>query len=116
MVTPQRGEIWWADLGEPRGSGPGCRRPVLIVQADPFNRSNLATVIVLALTSNQKHAALPGNLYLPSEQTGLEKDSVVRVTQIAAVDKGWLDQYVARLPSHLMAQVDRSLSLVLGLA
>lgn len=116
MVTPQRGEIWWADLGEPRGSGPAYRRPVLIVQDDPFNRSNLATVIVLALTSNQRYSGLPGNIFLPSEQTGLGRDSVILVTQITAVDKSWLDQYVARLPGHFMAQVDRSLSLVLGLA
>lgn len=116
MVVPRRGEIWWAGLGEPHGSGAGYRRPVLIVQDDPFNRSNLLTVIVLPLTSNQKHAALPGNVFLPRDQTGLENDSVIRITQITAIDKSWLDEYAGRLPTHLMRQLDQSLRLVLGLA
>lgn len=115
MVTPFRGEIWWADLGEPRGSGPGYRRPVLIVQDDRFNRSNLATVIILSLTSNRKYEELPGNLFLPKEQSGLAKDSVINATQITAIDKTWLEEFVAELPRHLMVEIDRRLSLVLGL-
>jgi mRNA interferase MazF len=116
MVIPGRGEIWWADLGEPRGSVPGYRRPVLIVQDDHFNRSNLATVIVLSLTSNQAHADVPGNVVLPKEQSGLSKDSVIIATQLTAIDKTWLDEFVAELPRHLLSEVDRSLSLVLGLS
>lgn len=116
MVTPFRGEIWWADLGEPRGSEPGYRRPVLIVQDDHFNRSNLATVIVLSLTSNRKYETMPGNVSLPKEQSGLAKDSVVNVTQLTAIDKAWLDEIVSELPLHLMDEIDRSLSLVLGLS
>lgn len=116
MVTPGRGEIWWADLGDPRGSGPGYRRPVLIVQDDRFNRSNLATVIVLSLTSNLAYGDIPGNIVLSKEQAGLAKDSVINATQFAAIDKTWLDEYIATLPQHLMRQVDRSLRLVLGLA
>ena len=116
MVIPGRGEIWWADLGEPRGSGPGYRRPVLIVQEDHFNRSNLATVIVLSLTSNRAYGDVPGNVVLPMEQSGLSKDSVINATQLAAIDKTWLDEFIAELPQHLMSQVDRSLSLVLGLS
>ena len=115
MVTPRRGDIWWADLGEPRGSGAGYRRPVLIVQDDPFNRSNLATVIVLSLTSNPQLAAMPGNVFAPREQSGLAKDSVINVTQITAIDKNWLEEYAGHLPGHLLTQVDRGLSLVLGL-
>lgn len=115
MVIPYRGQIWWADLGEPQGSGPGYRRPVLIVQDDHFNRSNLATVIVLSLTSNRKFEALPGNLFLPKEQSGLSKDSVVNATQLTAIDKAWLDEFVSELPYHLMSEIDRTLSLVLGL-
>lgn len=70
MVKPNRGEIWWANLGEPRGSGPGYRRPVLIVQDDHFNQSDLATVIVLALISNRRYESLPGNLFLTKEGQG----------------------------------------------
>lgn len=116
MVTPFRGEIWWADLGEPRGSEPGYRRPVLIVQDDHFNRSNLATVIILSLTSNRKYENVPGNVFLPKEQSGLSKDSVVNATQLTAIDKAWLDEIVSELPRHLMDEIDRSLSLVLGLS
>jgi mRNA interferase MazF len=115
MVTPSRGEIWWADLGEPRGAEPGYLRPVLIVQDDHFNRSNLATIIVLAMTSNQKYADVPGNVFLPKEQTGLARDSVANTTQLAAIDKVWLTDYIARLPRHLMREVERGLTLVLGL-
>jgi len=115
MVKPNRGEIWWADLGEPRGSGPGYRRPVLIVQNDHFNQSNLATVIVLALTSNRRYESLPGNIFLPKEESGLGKDSVISVTQLTAIDKAWLEEFVTQLSQSMMSEVDRSLSLVLGL-
>ncbi len=115
MVAPSRGEIWWADLGEPAGSEPGYLRPVLIVQDDYFNRSNLATIVVLSLTSNPRYAALPGSVFLPKEQAGLPKDSVVNVTQIAAIDKRWLREFVAQLPHYLMHEVELSLGLVLGL-
>ena len=116
MVIPGRGEIWWADLGEPRSSGPGYRRPVLIVQEDHFNRSNLATVIVLSLTSNRAYGDVPGNIILPKEQSGLSKDSVINATQLTTIDKTWLDEFVVELPRHLLNEVDRSLSLVLGLS
>lgn len=116
MVIAGRGEVWWADLSEPLGSEPGCRRPVLIVQDDRFNRSNLATTIVLALTSNQKYAAAPGNVFMSKEVTGLLKDSVVNATQITTIDKAWLVERIARLPAHLMSEVEQSLNLVLGLS
>lgn len=116
MVTPRRGEIWWADLGEPRGSEPGYLRPVLIVQNNSFNRSNLATVIVLALTTNQKHATMPGNILLPGEQTGLAKNSVLSITQLSAIDKAWLTERVGQLPAYVLSEVERSLKLLLDLA
>jgi len=116
MVSPGRGEIWWADLGDPRGSGSGYRRPVLIVQDDHFNRSNLATVIILSLTSNRKYGDVPGNVFLPKEQAGLSKDSVINATQLTAIDKTWLDEFIVELPQHLMREVDLGLSLVLGLS
>lgn len=115
MVTPQRGEIWWAELGEPGDSEPGYRRPVLVIQDDRFNRSNLATVIVLSMTTNRRFQALPGNVLVTRADTTLARDSVVNVTQLAAIDKAWLDEFVVALPPSIMAQVDTGLSLVLGL-
>jgi mRNA interferase MazF len=115
MVTAQRGEIWWADLGEPRGSQPGYRRPVLVVQDNHFNRSRLATVVVLSLTSNLRFQNIPGNLLLSQGDSGLGKDSVINITQLTTIDKAWLDEFVAALPQSVMAQVDANLSLVLGL-
>jgi len=115
MVVPQRGEIWWADLGEPRGSQPGYRRPVLVVQDNHFNQSHLATVIILSLTSNRRFQNIPGNVLLSKVDTGLAKDSVLNVSQLTTIDKGWLDEVVAALPRSVMAQVDANLSLVLGL-
>jgi len=93
----------------------GYRRPVLIVQDDHFNRSNITTVIILSLTSNRKYEALPGNLFLPKEQSGLAKDSVINVTQLTAINKAWLEELVTELPRHMMSEIDRRLSLVLGL-
>ncbi len=115
MVSPKRGEIWWADLGDPRSSAPGYRHPVVIIQDDHFNRSNLATVIVLSLTSNRNYIELPGNIFLPKEQSGLAKDSVINVTQLITIDKAWLDGRVGELPMYIIRDIDRSLSLVLGL-
>ena len=115
MVIAHRGEIWWADLGEPRGSEPGYRRPVLIVQDDHFNRSNLTTVIVLSFTSNLKLKDMPGNVYLSKEDSGLSKDSVINVTQLSAIDKEWLDEFVAEAPQRIIRQVEDGLALVLSL-
>lgn len=115
MVKYLRGEIWWADLGEPRGSEPGYRHPVLIVQDDVFNRSGLATVITLSLTSNLQHAHFPGNIALPRAVTKLKYDSVINVTQLSTIDILDLEARVAKLPVTIMAQVDAGLNLVLGL-
>ena len=115
MVNPGRGEIWWVDLGEPRGSGAGYRRPVLIVQDDHFNLSNLATVVVLSLTSNRAYEGVPGNIALPKEKSGLSKDSVINATQLAAIDKAWLDEFVTQLSPNLLREVDLSLNMVLVL-
>jgi mRNA interferase MazF len=111
-----RGELWWADLGLPRGSAPALRRPVLIVSADRYNRSNLHTIIVAVLTSNVKLAALPGNVTVPADVADLEVDSIVNVTQIATIDRGTLQEPIAALPDWLMAQVDTGLGRVLALA
>ena len=76
-----RGDLWWADLGPPRGSAPALRRPVLVISADQYNRSDLPTIMVAVITTNQKLAALPGNVSLAADITGLEVASVVNVTQ-----------------------------------
>jgi mRNA interferase MazF len=109
-----RGDLWWADLGEPRGSAPALRRPVLVVQADTYNRSKLRTVVVLALTANTRLAALPGNVFIPARTAGLADDSVVNVTQVATVDRTDLDVRLGELPAWLMAEVDRGIRRVLG--
>ncbi len=111
----RRGEIWWADLGPPKGSEPSFRRPVLVVQEDAFNRSTLATVIVLALTSNHRHAELPGNVTLSAKESGLDRDSVVNVTQLATVDKAWIETRVTRINRSTQKQIDHGLAQILGL-
>jgi mRNA interferase MazF len=102
MVAIAQGEIWWADLAEPVGSEPGYRRPVIIVQGDPLNRSRIATVVVVPLTSNMKWAEAPGNVSLTSELTGLSKDSVANVSQIVTLDRIALTERVSKLPQNKM--------------
>jgi mRNA interferase MazF len=97
-VVVSQGEIWWADLPEPTGFGPGFRRPVAVVQCDALNQSRLATVICVPLTSNLKWALAPGNANLSARVTGLPKDSVANVSQIVSLDKGLLNTRVSKLP------------------
>lgn len=111
-----RGELWWADLGLPRGSAPALRRPVLIISADQYNRSDLRTVTVVVLTSNTQLAALPGNVAVPAEETNIQTDSVINVTQIATIDRDALEDSIGTLPDWLMAQVDAGLGRALALA
>jgi mRNA interferase MazF len=111
-----RGELWWADLGLPRGSAPALRRPVLIISADQYNRSELQTVTVAVLTTNVKLAALPGNVAVAAGIVGLGVDSVVNVTQIATIDRAALEDRVGALPDWLLAQVDAGLTRALALA
>ncbi|TVP57568.1 MAG: type II toxin-antitoxin system PemK/MazF family toxin [Gemmatimonadales bacterium] len=114
-MVVQRREIWWADLEEPRGSEPGFRRPVIIVQADSFNRSRLRTVLAVVLTSNTRLLDAPGNVLLPAPSTGLPKDSVANVSQLVTLDKGYLSERTGRIPPRRMAFVDAGLKLVLDL-
>jgi mRNA interferase MazF len=114
-VVIHRGSICWADLGEPRGSRPAKRRPVLVVQADPFNVSRLNTTLAAVITSNTSVAAMPGNVFLPAASSGLPKDSVVNVTALVTLNKTDLDPETGRLPAALMTEVDRGLRRVLGL-
>lgn len=98
MVISQ-GEVWWADIAAPRGSGTGFRRPVVVVQGDALNRSRIATVVCVPLTSNLKWAGAPGNVLLPARATSLPKDSVANVSQIVALDKTLLTERVGKLSS-----------------
>jgi mRNA interferase MazF len=116
VTDVRRGEVWWADLAEPRGSEPGFRRPVLIVQADAFNRSRISTVLCVVLTSNLRLVDAPGNVLLSAKRAGLPKDSVANVSQLITVDRAFLDERITHLPQGLMNAVDAGLSLVLGLS
>jgi len=107
--------VWWADLAEPRGPEPGFRRPLLIVQADAFNRSRISTVLAVVLTTNLRLVEAPGNVLIPSKTTGLPKDSVANVSQLVTVDRAFLDQRIGRASSRVMSSVDNGLKLVLGL-
>jgi mRNA interferase MazF len=111
-----RGELWWADLGMPRGSAPALRRPVLVVSADPYNRSKLRTVTVAVLTRTTQLSALPGNVAVPADISALPHDSVVNVTQLATIDRSVLEERIGALPDWLMADVDAGLIRALGLA
>jgi mRNA interferase MazF len=111
----QRGEIWWANLPSPKGSGPGRRRPVLIVQSDAFNVSRIQTIIAAVITSNLDLTAAPGNLLLRRRDSGLTKDSVVNVSQLITLDKAYLTERAGRLPKRHAGAIDEGLRLVLGL-
>jgi len=115
MVTIKRGEIWWADLGEPIGSEPSLRRPVLIVQDNQYNQSRIATVIILSITSNIRLAELPGNVLIGRKESGLPKESVINVSQIATINKSWLENKIGSVLPTLMEEIDYGLGLVLGL-
>ena len=116
MVVINQGEVWWADLGDPVGSGPGYRRPVLVVQGDPFNRSAIATVVCIPLTSNLKWAAAPGNVPLKPRDSGLPKESVANVSQVVALDRSVLVERVAKIPATKLDLVLRGIDVVLGRA
>ena len=109
-----QGEVWWADLPEPAGSGPGFRRPVLVAQGDALNRIQIATVVCVPLTSNLKWAEAPGNLYLPARLTGLPKDSVANVSQIVSVDKEFLTERVGKIPRAKLELLWSGIDVVLG--
>ena len=110
-----RGSICWADLGEAGGSKPAKRRPVLVIQSDPFNASRLNTTIAAVITSTTALATMPGNVFLPAAVSGLPKNSVVNVTGLVTLEKADLETATGHLPASLMSDVDRGLRRVLGL-
>ena len=111
----RRGEIWWASLPAPQGSGPGYRRPVVVVQSDQFNESRISTVVIAIITSNLRLAAAPGNMLLDSYESGLPRDSVLNLSQVLTVDKSFLTERVGALSAGNIAVMDAGLKLVIGL-
>jgi mRNA interferase MazF len=111
----ERGQVWWADLGEPSGSEPDFRRPLLIVQDEAFNRSRLRTVIAVVISSNLRLVDAPGNVLIPAKASGLRKDSVANVSQVVTIDRDFLLEPAARLRGQQLKDVDSGLRLVLGL-
>ena len=109
-----QGDIWWADLPSPRGSKPGFRRPVIVVQQNPINYSQINTVICVPLTGNARLANAPGNVFMPVAQTGLSKDSVANASQILTLDKRFLEAYVCTVPESLLTRVLDGIEFMLG--
>ena len=111
----QRGQIWWAELRQPRGSESGYRHPVLVLQRDEVNRSRINTVVVCLLTSNTVLSRAPGNTLLRRRRSGLPRDSVVNASQVATLNKSDLEEFVGDLPRDLMDDVDQGIRWFLGL-
>ena len=111
----ERGQIWWADLPEPRGSSPGYEHPIVVTQANFLNRTSINTIVGAVITSNLDLAEMPGNVLIQQKHSGLLKDSVVNVTQIITIDKSQLFEFVGILPDRKMEQIDEGLRLVLSL-
>ena len=109
-----QGEVWWADLPDPTGSGPGFRRPVVVVQGDAFNRSRIATAVCVPLTSNLRWADAPGNVLLPARSARLPRDSVADVSQIVAIDRGLLSERVGKLATRQLLLILAGIDIVLG--
>lgn len=111
----KRGDIWWASLAAPRGTEPGNRRPVVVVQSDAFNVSQIQTVTVAVITSNTRLAEAPGNLALTPGQSGLPRESVINVSQLLTLDKRYLSERVSTLPSEQLSELNQGLRLALSL-
>lgn len=114
-MVVERGQIWWAALGEPDGSEPGFRRPLLIVQNNAFNRSRLRTTLAVVLTSNLRLLDAPGNVLLSAKASGLPKDSVANVSQVITIDRDFLTERAGSIRGALLGDVDAGLRLVLAL-
>lgn len=114
MVNVSQGDVWWADLPDPSGSGPGFRRPVVVVQGDALNRSRIATAVCVPLTSNLRWASAPGTVLLQARLTGLPKDSVANVSQIITLDRGILTERVGKLSRKKLDAILTGIDIVLG--
>ena len=114
-MVVERGQVWWADIGEPDGSEPGFRRPVLIVSSDAFNRSRIRTVIAVVLTANLRLVDAPGNVLVPAKAAGLPRDSVANVSQVVTLDKEFLTELAGRIKGRVLSDIESGLRLVLSL-
>jgi mRNA interferase MazF len=113
MVIAQ-GHVYWANLPDPTGSGPGFRRPVIVVQGDSLNRSRVRTVVCVPLTSNLAWADAPGNVNLPARTTGLPKDSVANISQIVTLDRDLLADEVGKLSKRQLESILSGIDIILG--
>jgi mRNA interferase MazF len=113
-VVISQGEIWWAELPAPRKSAPGFRRPVVIAQSEAFNRSRIASVVCVPLTSNLKWALMPGNVHLSARLTGLPRNSVANVSQIVTIDKSLLSERIGKLPGAKLELIFSGIEIVLA--
>jgi mRNA interferase MazF len=111
----KRGQIWWAELDEPKASEPGYKRPVLIVQSNDFNQSRINTIVAVVVTSNLRLADAPGNVKLSKAKTGLSKESVANVSQIITIDKQFLVENIGQVDSKILLEIDDGIRLVLDL-
>ena len=112
MVIAQ-GDVFWLDAGAPRGSGPGFRRPHVVVQNDVFNASRIQTTVLCAVTSNLARAKAPGNLLLRKGEANLPRPSVVNVSQVVTVDKSVLREKIGTLSRQRVREIVSGLRLVL---
>ena len=112
MVIRQ-GDVFWIDLGAPRGFAPGYRHPHVVVQNNTFNLSRINTAAVCSITSNLARAAAPGNVLLRKGEAGLSKSSVVNVSQLYTVDKSDLVERIGTLSSRRVAEIVTGLKLLL---
>ena len=113
MVVAQ-GHVYWASLPDPTGSGPGFRRPVVVVQGDALNRSRVRTIVCVPLTSNLRWTEAPGNVLLPARATGLAKDSVANASQIITLDRELLTEEVGKLSKRQLESILAGIDIVLG--
>ena len=113
MVVAQ-GHVYWASLPDPTGSGPGFRRPVVVVQGDALNRSRVRTVVCVPLTSNLRWTEAPGNVLLPARATGLPRDSVANVSQIISLDRDALTEAAGKLSKRQLELILTGIDIVLG--
>jgi len=115
-VVISQGDVCWASPEDPIGSGPGFRRPVVVVQGDEFNASRISTTVVVPLTSNLKLAVAPGNVLLNAKSTNLPRDSVANVSLLTSIDREVLNERVGRLTKTELELILGGVSLVLGRA
>ncbi len=112
----RKGEVWWVSLEDPLGSGPGFRRPVVVIQSNQFNESNIKTVIVAIISSNINLAKAPGNIKIgKSKSVGLSNESVINISQLYTIDKRYLTKRVGKLNTKQIHELNDGLKLVLAI-